>query len=126
MKLACRIKKPLFLHERDAHDDMVAILRKYEGNLPRGVVHCFTGDVEHAKVYLKMGFYIGITGNIFSLLPVFPNPVSQGFSFFSLLPVSSLLTPFLHCSKFLKGSFFNAISLSPFLRYFSLTQPVLP
>lgn len=50
---------PVFLHERDSGDDFVNILKKYKVS---GVVHCFTGKPEHVKEYIKMGFYIGITG----------------------------------------------------------------
>lgn len=62
VKIACRLKKPLFIHEREAHDDVVTILKKYKDELAGGVVHCFTGTVDSAKVYLDMGFFIGITG----------------------------------------------------------------
>ena len=64
IKLACRLQKPLFLHERDAHEDMVRLLQKYkdQGNLPSCVIHCFCGTVEQAIKYLSMGCYIGLTG----------------------------------------------------------------
>ena len=53
------IKRPLFLHDRDSHDDFLNIVKKHE--LP-GVVHCFTGTAEQAQRYIKLGFHIGITG----------------------------------------------------------------
>lgn len=62
IKLGIKYKKPLFLHERDAHDDFVKILSKYPGILPYSVVHCFTGNKENLKKYLDMGCMIGITG----------------------------------------------------------------
>lgn len=62
VKLACELKKPLFIHEREAHDDLVFILNKHKEELPMAVVHCFTGTVEEAKKYLELGFYIGLTG----------------------------------------------------------------
>ena len=70
IKLACRLQKPLFLHERDAHEDMVRLLQKYkdQGNLPSCVIHCFCGTVEQAIKYLSMGCYIGLTGRKISLL----------------------------------------------------------
>ena len=66
IQLACRLQKPLFLHERDAHDEMVGLLQKYKdkGNLPNCVIHCFCGTVEQANKYLSMGCYIGLTGEI--------------------------------------------------------------
>ncbi|MDG2020137.1 MAG: TatD family hydrolase [SAR86 cluster bacterium] len=53
---------PLFLHERDAHEKFVEITSTYIDNLPKSVVHCFTGDKDSLMKYLEMGFYIGITG----------------------------------------------------------------
>jgi TatD DNase family protein len=63
VELACKLKKPLFLHERDAHDEMINVLKKYQDKLPPAVLHCFTGTVDQAKAYLDLGLYIGITGN---------------------------------------------------------------
>lgn len=60
--LACALRKPLFLHERDAHADLLGILRERGSSLPRCVVHCFTGSAEHARAYLDAGFYLGVTG----------------------------------------------------------------
>uniref|UniRef100_A0A0N4ZTD0 Deoxyribonuclease TATDN1 n=1 Tax=Parastrongyloides trichosuri TaxID=131310 RepID=A0A0N4ZTD0_PARTI len=62
LKLACEFKKPLFLHEREAHEDMVRLLTKYQEQLPPAVIHCFTGTAEEAKQYISMGLYIGLTG----------------------------------------------------------------
>ena len=58
------MKKPLFLHEREAHADMVRLLELYRerGSLPLCVIHCFTGNKEQARKYLSMGCYIGLTG----------------------------------------------------------------
>ncbi|CAJ0915495.1 unnamed protein product, partial [Mesorhabditis belari] len=62
LELAVELRKPLFLHERDAFEDFVSILSKFEDQLPPAVVHCFTGTAEEAATYLDMGFYIGVTG----------------------------------------------------------------
>lgn len=62
IKLAIKYKKPLFLHEREAHEDFVKILNKYPEILPYSVVHCFTGNKKNLKTYLDMGCMIGITG----------------------------------------------------------------
>lgn len=64
LQLSIDVKKPLFLHERAAFDRFVAIVSDYKNQLPKGVVHCFTGTLKEAKTYLDMGFYIGITGAI--------------------------------------------------------------
>lgn len=64
VELACRLNKPLFIHERESHKEMVEILSKYSSGLPPAVIHCFTGTVEEAKKYVDMGLYIGLTGYI--------------------------------------------------------------
>jgi len=56
------MKKPLFVHERDASEKMVEILSKYSSQLPPTVIHCFTGTYDEAKKYIDMGLYIGLTG----------------------------------------------------------------
>jgi len=62
VKLAVELGLPLFLHERDAHPKFIEILGKYKANLPKAVVHCFTGNQYELDRYLRMGMYIGITG----------------------------------------------------------------
>uniref|UniRef100_A0A915CAZ7 Deoxyribonuclease TATDN1 n=2 Tax=Parascaris univalens TaxID=6257 RepID=A0A915CAZ7_PARUN len=64
VKLACELKKPLFIHEREAHGDMVTILSRYKDALPPAVIHCFTGTAAEAVKYIEMGLYIGLTGFI--------------------------------------------------------------
>jgi TatD DNase family protein len=53
---------PVFLHQRDAHDDFVETLERALPHLSRAVAHCFTGEHESLREYLAMGLYIGITG----------------------------------------------------------------
>jgi len=53
---------PVFLHQRDAHDDFVELLKPALADLSRAVAHCFTGDGESLREYIAMGLYIGITG----------------------------------------------------------------
>lgn len=62
LELGARLRKPLFLHQRDAHDDFLAILREYRSRLAGGVAHCFTAGLEEARAYLDLGLHIGITG----------------------------------------------------------------
>jgi TatD DNase family protein len=62
VRLACELQMPLFLHERDAAADLLAILDAYKGVLPPCVVHCFTGGAAQALEYLERGFYLGVTG----------------------------------------------------------------
>lgn len=61
LELAEEIKKPLFLHEREAFDDFKRILTPYLKKLS-GVWHCFTANYEQLKWALDNGLYIGITG----------------------------------------------------------------
>jgi TatD DNase family protein len=53
---------PLFLHQRDAHQDFTAILGQVRDELSRVVVHCFTGTQQELAEYLELGCHIGITG----------------------------------------------------------------
>ncbi|KJE90865.1 hydrolase [Capsaspora owczarzaki ATCC 30864] len=62
LKLAVELKKPVFLHERSAHEAFVRILEPYMPQLTGAVVHCFTGTDAELKKYLSMGCHIGITG----------------------------------------------------------------
>jgi len=61
LQLAVQVKKPVFLHERSAHQSFFRILSKYSRDL-RAVVHCFTGTRSELELYLSIGCYIGITG----------------------------------------------------------------
>jgi TatD DNase family protein len=62
LKLAARIGKPVFLHERDAFGDFFPILKQYRASLPGAVVHCFTGGMTELEAYLSIDCHIGITG----------------------------------------------------------------
>lgn len=59
---AVDIGKPVFLHERDAHQQFVSILREYRPKLSGAVAHCFTGNTGQVKTYIEMDLYVGITG----------------------------------------------------------------
>jgi TatD DNase family protein len=62
LEIATETAKPVFLHQRDAHDDFISMLREYQSGISGGVAHCFTAGPEEMHEYLEMGFYIGITG----------------------------------------------------------------
>ena len=62
LELAVACGKPLFLHQRDAHDDFAAILRGFRDRLGPVVVHCFTDTREALYTYLDLDCHIGITG----------------------------------------------------------------
>ncbi|XP_043274358.1 3'-5' ssDNA/RNA exonuclease TatD [Venturia canescens] len=61
IELACRLNKPLIVHERGAQSDVLEVLGQY-GNLPPVMIHSFIGMAEEAQRYLDQGFYLGITG----------------------------------------------------------------
>ena len=56
------VAKPLFLHQRDAHADFMAMMANFEGRLGPAVVHCFTGTRAELFAYLDHDWYVGITG----------------------------------------------------------------
>jgi TatD DNase family protein len=60
--LAADLGKPVFLHQRDAHRDFMAILSEHLQRLPRAVVHCFTGSAAELDDYLANDLHVGITG----------------------------------------------------------------
>ena len=61
LSLANSISKPLFLHQRDAHEEFLSVLDNHKFN-QKLIVHCFTGNLSELEEYLKRDFYIGITG----------------------------------------------------------------
>lgn len=62
LEIAARVRKPVFLHQRDAHEDFIAILREHRASLTGGVAHCFTAGEEERDACLELGLHIGITG----------------------------------------------------------------
>ena len=62
LELAAELKLPVFLHERDAADRQLQILKNYRDHLVDGVSHCFTGSREALYGYLDLDLHIGITG----------------------------------------------------------------
>ena len=62
LEIGAATGKPLFLHQRDAHDDFMAVMRQFDGRLGPAVVHSFTGSREELFDYLDQDWHIGITG----------------------------------------------------------------
>ena len=62
LELAAEVRKPVFLHDRDAVKDFTAILERWRPKLVGGVVHCFTGGRDALERYLALDMHIGITG----------------------------------------------------------------
>ncbi|CRM01708.1 MULTISPECIES: TatD family hydrolase [Pseudomonas] len=62
LALAVELKLPVFLHERDANQRLLDILKGYRDHLSAAVVHCFTGEQQALFGYLDLDLHIGITG----------------------------------------------------------------
>jgi TatD DNase family protein len=62
LELAVAARKPVFLHQRDAHTDFAAIVKDFRPRLAGGVAHCFTGGRSELEDYLALDLHIGVTG----------------------------------------------------------------
>jgi len=62
IKIAQSVGKPLVVHCRDAHADLLQVLKETDSEY--GVIHCFTGSLEEARAYVALGFHISFTGVI--------------------------------------------------------------
>lgn len=61
LQFAVEADLPVIVHDREAHEDTLTLLKKYR---PKGVLHCFSGSVEMAKEIIKLGMYIGLGGAV--------------------------------------------------------------
>ena len=59
LKIAEKFNLPVVIHSRDATQDTINTLKKYK---VKGIIHCFSGSLETAKIYISMGFLLGIGG----------------------------------------------------------------
>ncbi len=68
LELASRLGKPVIIHDRDAHREVLSIIRDYaaraDGSRPLGVLHCFSGDIEMALKAIELGFFISVAGPV--------------------------------------------------------------
>jgi TatD DNase family protein len=64
LALAVKVGKPVIIHNREAHKDILDIIGEYTGSLCGGVFHCFSGSLEMARIVLKLGFYLSFGGAI--------------------------------------------------------------
>lgn len=64
IRLARKIGMPVVIHNRDAHQDIVAILQEEQASEVGGIMHCFSGSWETAQLCLDMNFYISFGGPI--------------------------------------------------------------
>lgn len=61
LELAAEVGKPVIIHERDAHQDGLTIVKEWADQV-QGVFHCFSGSAEMAKEIVKLGWYVSFTG----------------------------------------------------------------
>ncbi|GGE21959.1 putative metal-dependent hydrolase YabD [Marinithermofilum abyssi] len=64
IRLAREVNLPIIIHDRDAHEDVLRILREEKADEVGGVMHCFSGDWEMAEACLDLNFYIGLGGPV--------------------------------------------------------------
>lgn len=62
LALAVELQLPILMHERDAHQDFLAMVQEYRPQLSGALLHCFTGDIAQAEAYLELGLHLGVTG----------------------------------------------------------------
>lgn len=62
--LAEKLNLPIIIHDRDAHGDTLRILQEYKGDSLRGILHCYSGSLEMAKEFIRLGFYISFAGSV--------------------------------------------------------------
>jgi len=62
LDMAIETQKPVFLHQRDAHQDFVSIIKSCRKELKQLVAHCFTGTIEEVNDYILLDMYVGVTG----------------------------------------------------------------
>jgi len=62
MSIAQSLKKPVIFHNRAADDDVIKILKEFPD--VRGVAHCFSSNLETAKTFMELGYFISFSGNL--------------------------------------------------------------
>jgi TatD DNase family protein len=77
LHMAGNMGLPVIIHDRDAHEQLIEILRK-KRFLSGGVIHCFSGDFKTAGSFMDMGFYISIPGTVTYRKAVLVHEVAAG------------------------------------------------
>ena len=62
LEIAIDTGMPVFLHQRDAHDDFIAMIKSCRADLGQLVAHCFTGSIDEVNDYVTLDMHIGVTG----------------------------------------------------------------
>ena len=94
IELANELKLPIIIHDRDAHSEVLEILKKHKP-IYGGVMHCFSGSVEYLKEILNLGLYIGLDGPVTYKNAITPKEVAAAIPLDKLLVEtdSPYLTP---------------------------------
>ncbi len=86
MRFSLERDLPLLIHDRDAHEDILRILREEGRGQARGVFHCFSGDLDVANAAIGLGFYLGLGGSI-----TYMNPRKKKGQMLAELPLDRIL-----------------------------------
>jgi len=62
LEIAGELGLPVIIHDRDAHNEILSILKKIGKGDRKGVIHCFSGDTNMAMTLIELGYYISISG----------------------------------------------------------------
>ena len=62
LEIAIDTGMPVFLHQRDAHEDFIAMIKSCRADLGQLVAHCFTGSIDEVNDYVTLDMHIGVTG----------------------------------------------------------------
>jgi len=85
IRLAKELDMPYIVHDRDAHEDVLKIMKEEHYSGARGILHCYSSSVEMAKEFIKLGFYISLGGPVTFKNSKTPKLVAKE------IPLSSLL-----------------------------------
>lgn len=77
IKIADKYNKPIIIHSRDSIGDVLAVLKEFQ-NKKRGIIHCYSGSLEMAKEFIKLGYYIGFGGVLTFKNAHYPKQAIQG------------------------------------------------
>ena len=64
LEIADDLGLPVIIHDREAHKDVFSILKRMGKGEKRGVIHCFSGDIDLARDFIELGYYISIPGTV--------------------------------------------------------------
>jgi len=95
IRLAKELDLPYIVHDRDAHEDILKIMKEEHYDGARGIMHCYSGSAELSREFLKLGFYISLAGPVTFKNSRVPKSVAKEIPFDKLLieTDSPYLTP---------------------------------